>query len=178
MGKMTISMAEHRLREHLTLGGRPDDQIGRDLIWKFVTKVWTDRSVAPPLRQHGVTIQELATMYQAVIESLMPRPWMNVAGPMLVPTQWFMEPHRIENLLVETTRDTAGGDREEWLRRFIDNAQTLARFTRAAHDEQYGQPKVLVVPAGGLRSSKGGGCAGGLLLFTAAVASATFAILR
>ena len=74
MGKMTISMAEYRLREHLTLGGRPDDQIGRDLIWKFATKVWSDRSVAPVLRQHGVTIQEVAAMYQAVIENLMPDP--------------------------------------------------------------------------------------------------------
>ncbi len=98
MGKMGISMAENRLREHLSLGGRPDDQIGRELIWKFATKVWSERTVAPALRQHGVTIQELATMYEAVIESLMPRPWMYVAGPMLVPTQWFMEPHRIENL--------------------------------------------------------------------------------
>jgi hypothetical protein len=170
-------MAEYRLRQHIMLGGRPDDRIGRELLWKFATKIWTDPSVAPLLRQHGVTTPELGAMLQAVIESLMPEPWMNVGvGLMFPPTAWFMEPHLIENLLVQTTRDAAGLGREEWLRQLIDSACLAARATKEGHDERFGPPKARIVQAGGLRSA-GGGCAGAVLLVTAAVALATFAIL-
>jgi hypothetical protein len=173
MGKMAISMAEKRLLEHLRLGGRPDDEIGRALIWKLATKVWNDSSVAGILRQHGVTIQEVATMYLAVIDSLMPTPWINVSGPMLVPTQWYMEPHRLENLLVETTRDAAGKGREEWLTQWIAKAQYLAHATKEVHDERFGSPAVQVSSSGGLKSS--GGCAGALLLVAGIVGSAAAA---
>ena len=171
MGKIGISMAEKKLLRHLTLGGRPDDEIGRELIWKFATKVWSEPEVAPALRQHGVTIQEVATLYLSVVEDLMPEPWMNVSGAMLVPTQWFMEPQRLENLLVETTRDAAGHEREEWLRQLIEKAQYLARATKEIHDERYGPPKVQVVQQGGVRSS--GGCLGMFfILFTGVLMAA------
>jgi hypothetical protein len=170
MGNVAISLAEKRLLRHLSLGGRPDDEVGKDLISKFATKVWTDSSVAGILRQHGVTIQELATMYLAVIDSLMPTPWMNAGGPLLVPTQWFMEPHRIDNLLVEIDRDAAGLGRDEWLARWISNAKKLARATKEVHDERFGCPSVHVSADGGLKSSTG--CAGALILIATTLAAA------
>lgn len=87
MGARRINMAEKKLLRHLTLGGGCDDEVGRQLVYKFGTTVWSDPTVAPMLRQHSVTIEELALVYLSVIESLMPEPWMNVSGPMLVPTQ-------------------------------------------------------------------------------------------
>lgn len=175
MGTLGVSMAEKRLVEHLRLGGRPDDDVGRELIGRFVAKVWQDPSVAPVIRQHAVTIQELGAMYAAVLQSLMPEPWMNVSGPMLVPTQWFMEPYRLENLLVETTRDASGGSRNEWLRDFINNAEKLARATKHMHDERHGPPNIQVIQAGGVRPSKG--CAGLLICFACALAGEAVAIL-
>ena len=176
MGKLGISMAEKRLLRHLRLGGRPDDEIGRQLIWKFCTKVWTEPSVAPALRQHGVTIEELAEMYLRVIESLMPRPWMNVGGPLLVPTQWFMEPHRLENLLVEVSRDTKSRPRDDWLQHLIARASELAEATREVHDERYGPPTVEVVQAGGVRSA--GGCASTFLLAAVLGLAAAFFVAQ
>lgn len=173
MTKVGISLAEKRLLEHLRLGGRPDDQVGRELIWKFATKMWSEGAVAAALKQHGVTIQEVATMYLAVIDGLMPEPWMNVGGPLLVPTQWFMEPHRLENLLVETTRDARGRSREEWLRLLVEKATDLAHATKAVHDERFGPASVQVVQAGGARSS--GGCAA--LLALGAIATAVLSIV-
>ena len=163
MGKVALNLAEKGLLKHLCRGGRPDDDIGRELIWKFATKVWNDSSVTPILHKYDVTIDEVAKVYLVVIDSLMPAPWMNVSGPMLVPTQWYMEPPRIEHLLAEATRKTAGMGREEWLAQWITSAQGLAHATRDAHDERYGPPNIqLFRNVGGEKSA--GGCAGKLLV--------------
>ena len=94
---------------------------------------------------------------------------------MLAPTQWFMEPHRFENLLVETTRDAADGTRDDWLRLLIEKAEYVAVATKEVHDEQYGKPKVDVVQAGGLQSARG--CAVAFLLLAATFASAAMAVV-
>jgi hypothetical protein len=77
---------------------------------------------------------------------------------MLVPTQWFMEPHRLDALFVETTRDVRGvADRQQWLETLLAKATRLANDTKAAHDEAYGKPRMHVSNSGG--SPTAGGCA-------------------
>lgn len=176
MGAMGINMAEKKLLRHLTLGGSCDDEVGHQLVYKLVTKIWSDPTIAPMLRQHGVTTEELALVYLSAIEALMPEPWMNVSGPMLVPTQWFMEPHRFESLLVETTREAADGTRDEWLQLLIETATYVAVATKEVHDEQYGKPNVNVVQIGGAQSARG--CAVAFMLLGATFASAAVAIVH
>jgi len=83
---------------------------------------------------------------------------------MLVPTQWYMEPHRIEYLLGEATRNAEGEGREEWLAQWIASAQSLAHATREVHDERYGPPTMQLSNVRGLKSATRSGCAGTLLV--------------
>jgi len=157
LGSMSINLAEKRLLTHIRMGGQPTDEVGVTLVKRFAQKAWSDAAVAKASRQYGLTLDELAGLYGMVIENLMPEPWMNAGGPMLVPTQWFMEPHRLESLLLETTREAPADDRQAWFATLIDKATELAIATRAAHDEQYGKPNVQITQSGGLKTS--GGCA-------------------
>lgn len=162
MGSVSINLAEKRLLKHLSSGGQPHDEVGAALVARFATKVWGDSSVAPALREHGVTLDELAGLYGVVLADLMPEPWMNVGGPLLVPTQWFMEPYRIESLLIETTRDAAGSSRQEWFDILLERGKELARETRSIHDITYGKPAIVISNTGGLQSA--GGCASMIVL--------------
>jgi len=45
MSKVGISFAEKRLLEHLRLGGSVRDEVGRDLVHKFVQKAWNDSDI-------------------------------------------------------------------------------------------------------------------------------------
>jgi hypothetical protein len=163
MGALKINMAEKRLLHHLSSGGKPDDDVGTQLVLKVAQTAWSDETVSPVVRAHGVTIEELAFMYGSVIDALMPEPWMNVSGPMLVPTQWLMEPHRLDNLFVEVSRDFSRTPRKEWLEGLISRATELARETKEAHDSAYGKPRVRVTDRGGAKTS-GGGCASVLVV--------------
>lgn len=171
---MSINMAEKRLLTHLRMGGQPTDEVGKTLVYRFAQKAWSDSAVAKASRQYGLTLDELAGLYGLVLEALMPEPWMNAGGPMLVPTQWFMEPHRLESLLLETTRDAPPSDRQAWFATLVDKATELAIATRAAHDQKYGKPKVQITDTGGLQTS--GGCAS-LIAFLSILGGAVIAIL-
>jgi hypothetical protein len=162
MGNIRINFAEKRLLNHLQLGGQPGDRVGLEVINKFALTIWTDESVAPVFRRHGVTTDELAALILAVIDATMPCPWTKVGGgPMLIPTGWFMEPHRIENLLLEVSRENPRG-RDRWRELLNEKAIALAEMTRDVHDAHYGPANVQIENKGGLSSSHG--CLGVLVL--------------
>lgn len=156
MGSLAINRAEKKLLMHLRLGGSCTDDVGVQLVNKFAAKVWNDPTTAPILRHYEMTFEEVVALYGVVIESLMPSPWMNVGGPMLVPTQWFMEPHRLESLLVAAGRNAETDSREVWFEALARNAIDTAVVTKEAHDVKFGPGRVTVSQAGGLRSA--GGC--------------------
>ena len=165
MGSLRINMAEKRLLKHLKLGGQVDDEVGLGLVSQFALTVSSDESTKPILEQHGIDAQKVGALYATVIDFLMPRPWMKVGLPMLVPTQWFMEPERLERLLMRAG-DLA--DQATWST-FLQEACLLAEHTRDAHDQQYGEPKISITQSGGL--TPGSGCVLPILIWVAATAS-------
>lgn len=150
MGAMKINRAEKDLLAHLAEGGSPSDATGKRHIQRFAATVAEDKSTKPILSRHGISEEEVAELYREVLEALMPEPWMKSGGPMLVPTQWFMEPHRLDELL------QTSGDFED----LTDRAILLAQETKAAHDMQHGKPD----PDRLKRIAAGGGCASVILV--------------
>lgn len=155
MGSLRITMAEKRLLLHLRRGGAPDDAVGRDLIARFAATVATDESMKQVLAGNSASVVEIELVYGAVLKALMPRPWMNVGGPMLVPTQWFAEPERFNFLLREARGTWDGVWRADKLNHLVSVAIALAIETRAAHDAAYGPPSIEIVESGGLPSAAG-----------------------
>lgn len=169
MGAMAINRAEKKMLVHLIQGGQPDDEGGQEYANHFAQVVSKDKTTAPILRKHGMTLGQVAEFYRRVLSNLMPEPWMNVSGPILVPTQWFMEPHRLDGLL-EYRAATDEGDLDS----LVNAATQLATETRKAHDEQYGRPSVerfRNLPVGG-----GGGCSS-ILLIPVLLGAATLALI-
>jgi hypothetical protein len=154
MGAFKINRAEKPLLAHLARGGSPQDDIGRTHIAHFAHTVATDSSTAPVLARHGIGEAEVAMLYREVLQALMPDPWMNVSGPILVPTQWFMEPHRLDDILRPYA--ASGGQ----MAGVIEYAIVLARQTQQAHHQEYGEPNVQRLQKGG----SSGGCASVVVL--------------
>lgn len=162
MGSLSINLAEKRLLQHLRLGGEPDDETGAVLIRRFAEKVAADKTTAPVLSRFGVSAGDVERIYRDVLKALMPRPWMNVSGPMLVPTGWFMEPDRLGVLLSSVASDSQD-DHTQWVSSVIEVAISIAEETRRAHDEAYGPPSIERSEGDGLPSA--GGCASVMILF-------------
>ena len=162
MGSLRITMAEKRLLLHLRRGGAPDDAVGRELIARFAATVATEESIKQVLAGNSASVVEIELVYGAVLKALMPRPWMNAGGPMLVPTQWFAEPERFDMLLREARGTWDGVWRADKLSHLVSAATALAIETRAAHDAAYGPPRIDVVESGGLPSAAG--CMGAILI--------------
>jgi len=159
MGVFKVNMAEKPLLNYLAAGGDPLDERGVELVGDFARKIWSDETVNPVCRRYGVTETEIGLLITVVVMELMPEPWMNVRGAMLVPTQWFMEPNRLDNLLLETERDAGAGSRKEWVEVMLAKAVNLAHETKSAHDEKYGPVKVAI------RGPTGSGCGKTAMVF-------------
>jgi len=166
MSKVAIAMAEKRLMRHLQRGGVVDDPVGLDLTRGVIAKASADNDVQQVIRDREATPDEMRVMYQFVIDGLMPNPCMNVSGPMLVPTVLFLEPHRLDELLVGVNRDTRGESLQGRMRLLCERALEVCKLTREAHDEAHGPIAFQVTPQGGVQRA---GCAGGLILCLTAI---------
>lgn len=156
MAAFAISVAEKRLLHHLQVGGSVQDEVGRQLVGRFAHKMWAQSEIKSILTQYEFTLQEIALMYAETIHSLMPNPCIEKGGPLLVPTLFFMEPHRLENLLLEVRRDTKGLSQEQRLSVLVERSTFLARLTQEANDEAKGRYPFKVEGIGGLKSASGG----------------------
>ena len=155
-------MAEKKLLEHLSKGGKPDDINGAQHVAKFAEIVCNDKSTAGSLSDAGFDEKMTAEFYGRVIKELMPRPWMMVGTPLLVPTQWFMEPRRLDMFFYENLRLLDDLSSKETFELLIKEAILLAKATRDAHDKKYGKVSIRIEDKGGVPFAAGG-CASMIL---------------
>jgi hypothetical protein len=119
MGKLTTSFTEKGMLQHLQLGGTLRDQVGSELLSTFALKTSSEH-VGGLMVPYQLTTKRLEAMYAAVVEALMPNPTINAGGPLLVPTAFFMEPHRLETILWLAKRDLARDDARREGRAAVD----------------------------------------------------------
>jgi hypothetical protein len=161
MGALKIKNAEYDLLAYLRPPRGSDEEI-LSAISDFVEVVHRDPSTAAILVRHGVTPEITRALYLAGIQALLPEPWIKtgkIGGIVLVPTLWFMEPFRLDEILSKgwsnIDPELAAASRDRWptahgaelrFRTLLYFAEAQARVNKAGHDEAHGTP------------NSGGGC--------------------
>jgi hypothetical protein len=161
MSKYGVCLAEKPLLQHLCRGGSVRDDAGAVMVREFIEKITNDPAISAIIARHNLTSEDLAALYAAAIDHMMPTPWMNAAGPMLAVTAFFVEPHRLDAVLQEAHRQIDGLGipselRLKWKARVMWQEASLLK---SSHDHAFGPANVERYTTGGKS-----GCLGVLML--------------
>ncbi len=155
MGQLSINLGEKKLLRHIELGGTTVDAVGRELVLAFVQNAQKEPEIRRLLSEHNLTVAEMAAMYAAIIMDLMPSPAINAGGPLLAPTLLFMEPQKLEMLLVEFRRESVGLSGEDRFNRLLAKGIEFGRMIKEVHDEKMGPCNLQIQQLGGRQSASG-----------------------
>ena len=149
----SLGMADKLLMEHLTRGGAVTDSIGREVVRQLVERASEEPRVRKVIQEQHAAPDELAAIYAAVIEDLMPEPCIDAPPPVLVPTQFFREPERLREVLAGVARGATPPTRASQL---VARAVAEGRRIRQEANDDPERSKVVfnVTPAGGLDLSE------------------------
>lgn len=161
MSSLSINLAEKRLLSHLRYGGNVTDQVGKELVVKFAVTALNDSSIAEIADRNGLSLEDVCVIYGTMIDYMMPNPCINAGGLMLVPTLFFMESHRFDELATAISRETfdlSGKDRKAQM---IVTAVSHGQLVWYAHTELRGEADFKIIDAGGIKSS---GCSSVIII--------------
>ncbi len=167
MSKLRIGFSEKPLMEFLKRGGSLDDPHGTSLVAKVIHTALQDEDIRRIATLNGFDAEDLCVLYVGMIAPLMPKPCINVSGPMLVATLPLLEPHRLDVMLSQLSHDLdTGAGMMESRMLILKYAEANARAIWAAHTSAYGEPDFVITPdgMGGHSAPTGAGCLGAVLL--------------
>lgn len=174
MSKLLAHWSEKPLMEFLRRGGSINDPRGKSLVAKVIHAAIQDEDIRRITAINGFDAEDLCVLYVGMITSLMPKPCINVSGPMLAATLPLVESHRLEVMLSQLRHelDSASGIVERRML-ILECAELNARVIQVAHESAYGEPNWTITPdgMGGYSAPTGAGCLGAVILSVCGVGS-------
>jgi hypothetical protein len=163
-------MLDKRVMNHLTRGGSVYDDVGRQLVAKFVNDALKTPSIREAMHRYDFDANDLCVIYAESIDSLMPNPCIESGGPMIAGSLAFIEPFRIEAFLGQVRHRMEDGmtsqERQAVLKQCAAEATAV---TWHMHTQARGEATFFRNPNG--TGSKSAGCLG-LLVAGAIILSA------
>lgn len=153
MSAVSINLAEKRLLSHLRYGGKVLDQVGKELVVKFANTALRDSTISEIANRNGLSLEDVCVIYGSMIDYLMPNPCINSGGLLLVPTLFFMESHRFDELATTISIETADLSEQERKEKIIVTAVSHGKLVWDAHTELRGEANFKIIDAGGMKSS-------------------------
>lgn len=162
-------MLDKRVMNHLSRGGDVYDDVGRQLVAKFVNEALKNSLIREAMHRYKIDANDLCVIYAESIDSLMPNPCIESGGPMLAGSLAFIEPFRIESFLGQVRHrleeDMTPQERQTVLKQCAAEATAV---TWHSHNQMRGEARFFRDPNGS--GSKSAGCLGiivaGALVFT------------
>jgi len=151
MSKFALCRLDNRLVDHLQRGGSLSDQVGRQLLVKFVLTAMSEPEVAAACHRLRFDADDLCCLYADMVNALLPNPAVRAGGfiPMLAASVPFVEPLRIEAMLNQISRDIGPDADAEQRRNVIRcHAEGNARLVFETHQAARGAPRWSVDPRG------------------------------
>ena len=139
MGSLSVSLKDKDIIEFLRQGGKLETPVGAQLIEKLIDSSLDDNDVQNVLGKYDIDKISLVMLYAYIVRSLLPDPTINVSGPLLVSSLFFMEPHRLDQLLQLGWTDTADLSIEHRRASLFTMANEIAKLIYTAHASQYGK---------------------------------------
>lgn len=167
MSKLRIGFSEKPLMEFLKRGGSLDDPRGASLVAKVIDTALQDDDIRRIAAINGLDAEDLCVLYVGMIAPLMPKPCINVSGPMLAATLPLLESHRLEVMLSQLSHELGPGAGIMKRRTLIlQYAEANAKAIWAAHTAAYGEPDFVITSdgRGGYSAPIGSGCLSALIL--------------
>jgi hypothetical protein len=169
MSAMSLAILDKRVMNHLSRGGSVYDDVGRQLVGKFVNEALKTPSIREAMHRYDFDANDLCVIYAESIDSLMPNPCIETGGPMLAGSLAFIEPFRIEAFLGQARHRIEDGmtpkERQDVLKQCAGEATAV---TWHMHTQMRGEAAFYRDPSG--TGSKSAGCFG-LLIACALIGS-------
>ena len=143
-------MHDKRLIEHLQKGGTLDDEVGSLLLDKMISLALKKEEIIKHINDNVLSTDDLKLIYKEMVYSLMPTPIIKVGAQLLVASQFFMEPDKLDmvvNALENYKKDDDQNSKENVLK---DIAKEFAIMSKEAHDIQFGSLDFHIEDSGGL----------------------------
>lgn len=174
---LKLSLIDKRVIDHIAENGSTTDQIGKELIVRFVRHAMKNPTIRAAADKHDFDAEDLCVIYATMIDSLMPNPTIMSGMPMLAASVPFIEPFRIEAFMSqvrrEFTQQMSPFERREVIRQY---ATVTAHTIFDSHTAARGEAPFRINPAGtGMRSA---GCVGVIVVAFTVAAAVSFWLSR
>lgn len=143
MCSVRINFSEKPLLHHLSHGGKNDDETGKALVAKVISTALSDQAIITIVSEFKLTEADLVHLYCSMIDGL-PDPRIYAGGPMLVPTLFLMEPHRLRKLATDIDRNIAALGESKRQFAIMQVAMDAAEDVWLEHTSASGQRALLV----------------------------------
>ena len=165
MGRFRLANIEKLLMKHIAHGGSTRDQVGREIIGRFVLEALKDTEIKAVSNSWGIDANELCLMYAAMVDVLLPQPCINSGGPMLAASLPFIEKQRITTMMSQVGKMAEGLSPEMRREKLIDFAEGNAKLIWQVHTDARGEPFFTITPGSGIQKTSG--CMSSVLLVLA-----------
>jgi len=132
-------MAEKKLLNHLQFGGVVDDSMGKEFVSMFANIALEDPEISRISKTYNISHQDICIIYTSMIKCLMPNPCIKCGFLLLVPTLFFMEPHRFEVLSKAIFQNSNNFDANERIKVLIYFSEISAKSTWESQTASQGE---------------------------------------
>ena len=165
MGRFRLANIEKLLMKHIAHGGSTRDQVGREIIGRFVLEALKNSEINAVSIRTNVDANELCLMYAAMVDVLLPQPCINSGGPMLAASLPFIEKKRITTMMSQFSKKVEGLSPEMRREQLIEFAEGNVKLIWHVHTEARGEPFFAITPGSGIQKTSG--CMSSVLLVLA-----------
>ena len=165
MGRFRLANIDKLIMKHIAHGGSTRDQVGREIIGRFVLEALKNSEIKAASIRTNVDANELCLMYAAMIDVMLPQPCINSGGPMLAASLPFIEKLRISTMMSQFSKMAEGLPSETRRDKLIEFAEGTAKLIWQVHTDERGEPFFVISPGSGIQQTSG--CMSSVLLVLA-----------
>lgn len=154
MYEVSIKLAEGKISSHIQMGGDFNSEVGKSMVCQLIDKALKNTKISQLCRDYNINHSDLCKIYIDSIRLLMPMPWIKpTGGVMLIPTLFFMEPSRLEAILLAIFNEVKVRGIEDKNEIIEQVVYAYANKTRDVFDEKYGPVSMEILALGGRKTA-------------------------
>ena len=146
-----ISSLDKRIIEHLEKGGNLEDEVGSLLLTQMIELGLKKSEISKHIEQGTLSRNDLSEIYKKMVYCLMPNPAIKVGARLLVASQFFMEPEKLD-MLVEALKEFKDEEFDQLESNSKIEALSIefANMSKEAHDGKFGEVEFIINDVGGI----------------------------